>query len=113
MEKSRKMIQGLYEDLMEGTISRQEYDSVKEDFLAHGNTLSQEINALEERLVSVEKQYSQLRSLVQRARNLAENHTLTAELVNSLICRIEVSHDRNCHIDFVFADALKGEESHG
>ena len=39
--------------------------------------------------------------------------TISAELVSSLFDRIEVSHDRSCHIKFSFADMLGQEETHG
>ena len=111
--KSRKMIQGLYEDLMEETIDREQYNSLKEDCEEHVNRVSGEIAALEEQLVSLDQLYSRQCSMQENAQNLTERHTISAELVSSLFDRIEVSHDRSCHIKFSFADMLGQEETHG
>ena len=113
LEKDRGMIQGFYEDMVEGTISREEYMSLKADMEKHTQALSKSIAALEEEKEKLDKNWQRQKSMESHADDLTESHTLTAELVSSLFTCIEVFHDRHFNITFSFQDALDQEAQHG
>ena len=113
LEKDRGLIQGLYEDMVEGMISREEYRGLKADMEEHTKALSKSISALEDEKEKLDKSWQRQKSMESHAANLTENHTLTAELVSSLFTRIEVFHDRHFNITFSFQDALDQEAQHG
>ena len=113
LEKDRGLIQGLYEDMVEGMVSREEYRSLKADMEEHTQALSKSIAALEEEKEKLDKSWQRQKSMESHAADLTESHTLTAELVSSLFTRIEVFHDRHFNITFSFQDALDQEAQHG
>ena len=113
LEKDRGLIQGFYEDMVEGTISREEYLSLKADMEEHTQALSKSITALEEEKEKADKNWQHQIALECHAADLNKSHTLTAELVSSLFNRIEVFHDRHVNITFSFQDALNQEAQHG
>ena len=113
LEKDRGMIQGFYEDMVEGMIGREEYMSLKADMEEHTQALSKSIAALEEEKETLDKNWQRQKSMESHAADLTESHTLTAELVSSLFTRIEVFHDRHFNITFSFHDALDQEAQHG
>ena len=43
------------------------------------------------------------------AKTLAQDHVLTAELIERLIERIEIDHERNIHVTFRFKNEFQGE----
>ena len=113
LERERGLIQGLYEDMVEGLISREEYKGLKADMEEHTQALSKNIAALEDEKEKLDKSWKRQKSMECHAADLTENHTLTAELVSSLFTRIEVFHDRHFNITFSFQDALDQEAQHG
>ena len=113
LEKDRGLIQGFYEDMVEGTISREEYRSLKADMEEHTQALSKSIAALEDEKEKADKSWQHQKALECHAADLTMSHTLTAELVSSLFTRIEVFHDRHFKITFSFQDALEQEAQHG
>ena len=113
LEKDRGLIQGLYEDMVEGLISREEYLSLKADMEEHTQALSQSIAALEKEKANADKAWQRQKAMESQAAQLTENHALTAELIASLFTRIEVFHDHHFHIAFSFQDELIREAAHG
>ena len=113
LEKDRGLIQGFYEDMVEGTISREEYLSLKADMEEHAQALSKSITGLEEEKENTDKNWQHQKALECHAADLNKSHTLTAELVSSLFTRIDVFHDRHFKITFSFRDALGQEAQHG
>ena len=43
------------------------------------------------------------------AKTLAQDHVLTAELIERLIERIEIDHERNIHVTFRFKNEFQGK----
>ena len=113
LEKDRGLIQGLYEDMVEGLISREEYLSLKADMEEHTQALSQSIAALEKEKANADRAWQRQKAMESQAAQLTENHALTAELIASLFTRIEVFHDHHFHITFSFHDELIREAVHG
>ena len=60
------------------------------------------VSALDSRLV-------RYRAMEKDAKSLAQDHALTAELIDRLIERIEIDHERNIHVTFRFKSEFQGK----
>ena len=52
---------------------------------------------------------SRYRAMEKDAKTLAQDHVLTAELIERLIERIEIDHERNIHVTFRFKNEFQGK----
>ena len=102
MEQNRKLIRGLYEDYVQGTVTGEEYLSMKEDYEKRIAALSADIAALNNDNAVLDEQLARYRSMEEDAHRLESDHTLTAELIERLIDRIEITHDHDIHVTFRF-----------
>ena len=102
LANSQRLIRGLYEDVVQGLLSSEDYFSMKEDYEQRVERLTAEITALNNRIVELNKQLSLYQDMHNDALTLESNHTLTAELIDRLIERIEVNHDKELTIVFRF-----------
>lgn len=53
-------------------------------------------------LMCLDEQLARYRSMEEDAHRLESDHTLTAELIERLIDRIEITHDHDIHVTFRF-----------
>lgn len=102
MEQNRKLIRGLYEDYVQGIVTGEEYLSMKEDYEKRIAALSADIAALNNDNAALDEQLARYRSMEEDAHRLESDHTLTAELIERLIDRIEITHDHDIHVTFRF-----------
>lgn len=102
LANSQRLIRGLYEDVVQGLLSSEDYFSMKEGYEQRVEQLTAEITALNNRIVEFDKQLSLYQDMHNDALTLESNHTLTAELIDRLIERIEVNHDKELTIVFRF-----------
>ena len=102
MEQNRKLIRGLYEDYVQGIVTGEEYLSMKEDYEKRIAALSADIAALNNDNAALDEQLPRYRSMEEDAHRLESDHTLTAELIERLIDRIEITHDHDIHVTFRF-----------
>jgi site-specific DNA recombinase len=102
MEQNRKLIRGLYEDYVQGIVTGEEYLSMKEDYEKRIAALSADIAALNNDTAVLDEQLARYRSMEEDAHRLESDHTLTAELIDRLIDRIQITHDHDIHITFRF-----------
>ena len=65
-------------------------------------TLSDEISTLENGLAVMDAQLAKYRELEQDAKVLEKDHTLTAALIDRLIEKIEITHDKEIRVSFRF-----------
>ena len=107
IEKNRGFLRGLYESLVEGVITSDEYLDMKS---AYEDKISSAFNGIAE----LEKEQSELIAQIERCSSfeesvsgLAADTKLTAELVDKLISRISVDKNRNVEIEFAFESGLE------
>ena len=108
-EKKRRLIRGLYENFVQGILTNEEYFELKADYEESINTLSGEIEALEKDMDALDSRLVRYRSMEKDAKSLAQDHALTAELIDRLIERIEIDHERNIHVTFRFKSEFQGK----
>ena len=108
-EKKRRLIRGLYENFVQGILTNEEYFELKADYEESIRTLSGEIEALEKDMDALDSRLVRCRSMEKDAKSLAQDHALTAELIDRLIERIEIDHERNIHVTFRFKSEFQGK----
>lgn len=104
LARERFILRGLYEDFVKGIIGQKEYTASKPDIELHIAATEKELACLHQQLDALQKRTESFRAVEQDAQVLAKTHCLTAELVNSLIKRIEISRDHEIRIMFTFRD---------
>lgn len=102
IEKYRGLIRGLYENFVQGVLTSEEYFTMKADYEEKIQSVSSEIAELENEVAQLMARLEQYRTMEQDAQTLERNHALTAELIDRLIDRIEITHDRDIHVAFRF-----------
>ena len=108
-EKKRRLIRGLYENFVQGILTNEEYFELKADYEESINTLSGEIEALEKDMDALDSRLVRYRAMEKDAKSLTQDHALTAELIDRLIERIEIDHERNIHVTFRFKSEFQGK----
>ena len=108
-EKKRRLIRGLYENFVQGILTNEEYFELKADYEESIRTLSGEIEALEKDMDALDSRLVRCRAMEKDAKSLAQDHALTAELIDRLIERIEIDHERNIHVTFRFKSEFQGK----
>ena len=108
-EKKRRLIRGLYENFVQGILTNEEYFELKADYEESIRTLSGEIEALEKDMDALNSRLVRCRSMEKDAKSLTQDHALTAELIDRLIERIEIDHERNIHVTFRFKSEFQGK----
>lgn len=108
-EKKRRLIRGLYENFVQGILTNEEYFELKADYEESIRTLSGEIEALEKDMDALDSRLVRYRAMEKDAKSLAQDHALTAELIDRLIERIEIDNERNIHVTFRFKSEFQGK----
>lgn len=109
IEKQRRLIRGLYENFVQGILTSEEYFELKADYEESITALSNDIETLEKGMDALDDQLVRYRAMEKDAKSLAQDHVLTAELIDRLIDRIEIDHERNIRVSFRFKSEFQGE----
>ena len=87
---------------MQKVLTSEEYFTMKKDYEAAIAKLSDEISTLENGLAVMDAQLAKYKELEQDAKVLEKDHTLPAALIDRLIERIEITHDKEIRVSFRF-----------
>lgn len=98
----RGRIRGLYENLVQNVLTSDDYFSFKSQYEAKITDAEQEVAALESRIHTMELQQKRQKGLSQDLCDIRKKPELTAALIDRLIERIEVSHDKQISVSFKF-----------
>jgi hypothetical protein len=99
--KGERMLKSLYESLVDGIITADEYREMREGYEAKSKSNLARANELENQQRELEKQVADYFELSELAQN-AESNGITAELIDRLIERIDVFSDRSIKVKFKF-----------
>ena len=102
IDRNRRFVRGLYENFVQKELTSEEYFTMKKDYEAAIAKLSDEISTLENGLAVMDAQLAKYKELEQDAKVLEKDHTLTAALIDRLIERIEITHDKEIRVSFRF-----------
>ncbi len=106
LNRVQSLIRRLYENLVNGVISSEDYAEFKNGYAAKVSDLKAEINAINSEIEQLEKQQKQLAVTRGCAKQFRESKALSAELLNSLVERIEISHDHEINVIFRRKESL-------
>ncbi len=96
------LVSSLYENLVERIITRDEYFTYKEQYEHRIAALNTEVQHLEEGVRRLDDRMVQYQSLSRDAEEIKANRKLTEALIERLIERIEVSHDKQITVKYRF-----------
>lgn len=102
IDRNRRFVRGLYENFVQKVLTSEEYFTMKKDYEAAIAKLSDEISTLENGLAVMDAQLAKYKELEQDAKVLEKDHTLTTALIDRLIERIEITHDKEIRVSFRF-----------
>ncbi|MEY8427509.1 recombinase family protein [Lachnospiraceae bacterium 46-15] len=109
IEKQRRLIRGLYENFVQGILTSEEYFELKAGYEESITVFSGDIEALEKGIDALDDQLARYRAMEKDAKSLVQDHVLTTELIERLIERIEIDHERNIRVSFRFKSEFQGE----
>lgn len=102
IQRLRGMVRSLYENLVQGVLTKEEYFDYKEKYESRIADLAVEVEQLEDGLRTMDAQTKQYRSLEQDAAQIKTDRALTGALIKRLIDRIEVSPDKQITVRYRF-----------
>lgn len=100
LNRVQSLIKGLYENLVSGVISGEDYKELKIGYAKQAADLTSELERLDNEMNRLERESKQQLEIKSTADNFKSNGQLTAEIINRLIERIEINHDREINITF-------------
>ena len=102
IQRFRGIVRSLYENLVQGVLTKDEYFDYKEKYESRIADLAVEMEQLEDGLRTMDAQAEQHRALEQDAAQIKTDRALTGALIERLIDRIEVSHDKQITVRYRF-----------
>jgi len=110
LEKNRRFLRGLYENLVRGTLTNEEYFTLKAGYEAKISTDRERAAALEAGLSKLDSELKQYDDLARDAQTLKAGCRLTVDLVEKLVERIDVFPDKQIRVKPRFQNELAGLE---
>lgn len=110
IQRLNGMIRSLYENLIQGILSKEEYITYKGKYESRIQQLTEEVAHLEKGLKALDKQIAQYRALKRDSDDLRENRELTAALIDRLIDRIEITKDKQITVRYRFESEFDSNE---
>lgn len=107
VDDNQHYLQGLYENLSKGIITRTDYTSMKADYIGKIQTAAGKIRNLEDKEKELDAQAKKLSTLADDVRGIPETALLTAALVERLIERVDVRSDKSFEITFRFENEFQ------
>ena len=102
IQRLRGIVRSLYENLVQGVLTKDEYFDYKEKYESRIADLAVEMEQLEDGLRTMDAQTEQHRALEQDAAQIKTDRALTGALIERLIDRIEVPHDKQITVRYRF-----------
>jgi DNA invertase Pin-like site-specific DNA recombinase len=102
IQNLRGRIRGLYEDLVQGLIDKEDYFQFKSQYEEKISAHEAEIEVLEKAVKEMEQSSKRRRRLLKDAETLAQEPEMAQKMIDRLVERVEVTHDKEVHITFCF-----------
>ncbi len=100
LERVQGLVKELYENLVSGVISSEDFEEFKIGYTRQADELKSEIERLSDEISRLDCERKQRIEIKSAADSFKDDGQLTAELIDCLIERIEISHDREINIIF-------------
>jgi DNA invertase Pin-like site-specific DNA recombinase len=95
-------VRGLYENLTLGMIGKDEYFDLRERYDAQITQINDELEQLDKGLAALDAQMKKYQSIKRDAQSIRKDRALTAELIDRLIERIEVTPEKQITVRFKY-----------
>ena len=95
-------VRGLYENLTLGMIGKDEYFDLRERYDAQLAQINSELEQLDRGLAALDAQMKKYQSIRRDAQSIRKDRALTAELIDRLIERIDVTTEKQITVRFKF-----------
>lgn len=102
IQRLRGIVRSLYENLIQDVLTKDEYFDYKEKYESKIADIALEVERLEDGLRTMDEQIEQYRALARDAESIKTDRELTATLIERLIDRIVVSHDKQITVYYRF-----------
>lgn len=103
LTRSQALYDGLYQSLVDGIVTRQEYTAMKGNYRALCDECAEHLDTLKRQRKELER-YSPVNPMFTEIRKFQSIEGLSEELIHALIARIEVSDNSELHIRFNYQD---------
>lgn len=109
ISKNRNFLNSLYENLVNGIITQEEYQEMRKSYGDKISDTMKKITEVENRRLELEKSYNRYCDLSDAASDIVENNTLTKELIDKLISRIDIYKGKRVEITYSFDNEFESE----
>ena len=92
----------LYESLTLGVIGKDDYFSLRERYDAQLVQVNEDLEQLEKGLTALEAQIKKIQAVRRDAQSIRKDRALTAELIDRLVERIDVTTEKQIAVTFKF-----------
>ena len=107
MDKDGCMLRSLYENMVGGLITQDEFVQMKTDYEIKIAALSKQADAIRNRTYEVKTDVMEYRDIADAVSAAVSDNTLTAEIIGRLVQEIKVSPDKGFDVVFNFKDEFK------
>ena len=107
IQRLHSLKRGLYENLLSGVLTQEEYQYMRSRYDGQVEQQQSALDDCEAQLVTMHQQDKLLSRLKEDAQLLSDRPELAVEVINRLIERIEITHDRQITVFYTFADEVK------
>ena len=108
LDKDGRMLRSLYESMVSGLITGDEFTAMKAGYEAKIAKLSQKANEIRQRKYEAHAKAAEYRDLSEAVSTATNDDTLTGEIVGRLIREIQVSPDKSFVVKFRYRDEFGG-----
>ena len=107
MDKNGYMLRSLYENMVDGIITKDEFVQMKADYEAKLDALSRQADEIRNRKYKAKADAAEYRELADVISTAIGDDKLTGEIVDRLIQEIRVYPDKSFDVSFKFQDEFK------
>jgi hypothetical protein len=108
LDKDGRMLKSLYESMVSGLITGDEFMKMKADYEAGIEALSRKADELRNRRSKIRSDAAEYTDLADAVSAAVSNDALTADIIGRLIEGIYVNPDKSFHVQFRFSDFTEG-----
>ena len=111
LDKDGRMLKSLYESMVGGVITRDEFIKMKADYEAKIEDLSTRAKEIRNNGRETEQKNKEYTAFAEAVSAVLANDNLTEEIIDKLVEKILVNTDKSVEVYFKFADAFGGDEN--
>jgi hypothetical protein len=107
LDKDGRMLKSLYENMVNGLITKDEFVQMKAVYEAKIEALSKQADEIRNRKYETKALASEYRDIVDAVSAAINNDSLTAEIIERLVQEIHISPDKSIDVTFRYRDEFK------